>query len=174
MVDMTGPQVQSLVSFLEHDAHPMIVLDRVMVNHSYSTLTVMCGAVVLLIVFEMIAGYSRRMYMEVMATRIDGRLSLYLLDRMLSLPLDFFERNPTGLIQAKLSKIYQIRTFLTGKLLSTGLDLVVVESAPVAELHLTLTLKPGETLSVESGLAPMTADQARSLSVRISAAQPAP
>ena len=36
------------------------------------------------------------------------------------------------------------------------------------------TLKPGETLSVESGLAPMTADQARSLSVRISAAQPAP
>lgn len=104
----------------------MIVLDRVMVNHSYSTLTVMCGAVVLLIVFEMIAGYSRRLYMEVMATRIDGRLSLYLLDRMLSLPLDFFERNPTGLIQSKLSKIYQIRSFLTGKLLQTGLDLVVV------------------------------------------------
>ena len=104
----------------------MIVLDRVMVNHSYSTLAVMCGAVVLLIVFEMIAGYSRRLYMEVMATRIDGRLSLYLLDRMLSLPLDFFERNPTGLIQSKLSKIYQIRSFLTGKLLQTGLDLVVV------------------------------------------------
>ncbi len=104
----------------------MIVLDRVMVNHSYSTLAVMCGAVVLLIVFEMIAGYSRRIYMEVMATRIDGRLSLYLLDRMLSLPLDFFERNPTGLIQSKLSKIYQIRSFLTGKLLQTGLDLVVV------------------------------------------------
>lgn len=104
----------------------MIVLDRVMVNHSYSTLAVMCGAVVLLIVFEMIAGYSRRLYMEVMATRIDGRLSLYLLDRMLSLPLDFFERNPTGLIQSKLSKIYQIRSFLTGKLLQTALDLVVV------------------------------------------------
>ncbi|MFO1515155.1 MAG: hypothetical protein U1F83_20005, partial [Verrucomicrobiota bacterium] len=31
---------------------------------------------------------------------------------------------------------------------STGLDLVVVESAPVAELHLTLTLKPGETPAV--------------------------
>lgn len=104
----------------------MIVLDRVMVNHSYSTLVVMCGAVVLLIVFEMIAGYSRRIYMEVMATRIDGRLSLYLLDRMLGLPLEFFERNPTGLIQSKLSKIYQIRSFLTGKLLQTGLDLVVV------------------------------------------------
>lgn len=104
----------------------MIVLDRVMVNHSYSTLAVMCGAVVLLIVFEMIAGYSRRIYMEVMATRIDGRLSLYLLDRMLGLPLEFFERNPTGLIQSKLSKIYQIRSFLTGKLLQTGLDLVVV------------------------------------------------
>lgn len=104
----------------------MIVLDRVMVNHSYSTLAVMCGAVALLIIFEMITSYIRRLFMEVMATRIDGRLGLYLLDRLLSLPLDFFERNPTGLIQSKLGKIYQIRNFLTGKLLQTGLDMIVV------------------------------------------------
>ena len=104
----------------------IIVMDRVLVNHSYSTLAVMCGAVGILIIFEMITGYCRRLFMEVMATRIDGRLSLYLLDRLLGLPIDFFERNPTGLLQAKLSKIYQIRTFLTGKLLQTILDFIIV------------------------------------------------
>ena len=104
----------------------MIVMDRVLVNHSYSTLGVMCGAVGFLILCEMLTGYTRRLFMEVMATRIDGRLSLYLLDRLLGLPLEFFEHNPTGLIQSKLSKIYQIRSFLTGKLLQTALDMVVV------------------------------------------------
>lgn len=79
----------------------MIVVDRVLVNHSISTLAVMGGALAVLIGFEMVTGYSRRLLLEAVATRIDGRLSLYLFDRLLVLPLDFFERNPTGLIQAK-------------------------------------------------------------------------
>ncbi len=104
----------------------MIVVDRVLVNHSFSTLAVMAGALAMLIAFEMVTGYTRRLALEAAATRIDGRLSLYLLDRLLALPLEFFERNPTGLIQAKLAKIQQIRTFLTGRLLQTALDLIVL------------------------------------------------
>jgi len=104
----------------------MIVVDRVLVNHSFSTLAVMGGALAVLIAFEMMTGYTRRLLLEAAATRIDGRLSLYLLDRLLGLPLDYFERNPTGLIQAKLAKIQQIRAFLTGRLLQTALDLVVL------------------------------------------------
>jgi len=104
----------------------MIVMDRVLVNHSYSTLTVVAVAVALLIAFEMAIGFTRRLFMEVMATRIDGRLSIFLFERLVALPVEYFERNPTGLIQSKLSKIWQIRGFLTGKLLQTFLDLIVV------------------------------------------------
>jgi len=104
----------------------MIVMDRVLVNHSYSTLTVVAVAIALLIVFEMAIGYTRRLFMEVMATRIDGRLSIFLFERLVSLPVEYFERNPTGLIQSKIGKLWQIRNFLTGKLLQTFLDLVVV------------------------------------------------
>ncbi|MFO1466299.1 MAG: M48 family metalloprotease [Steroidobacteraceae bacterium] len=39
---------------------------------------------------------------------------------------------------------------------------------------LRITLKPGETASVASGLAPMSAEQASSIAVRVTAAQPAP
>jgi beta-barrel assembly-enhancing protease len=52
-----------------------------------------------------------------------------------------------------------------------GQGQVVQQGAPRA---LNVTLKPQETLSVDSGLEPMSALQARSLNVQVSAAQPAP
>ena len=38
----------------------MIVLDRVLVNHSYSTLNVLVGAILIMLVFETMLGYLRR------------------------------------------------------------------------------------------------------------------
>ena len=55
--------------------------------------------------------------------RIDARLSLHVFQRLLALPIDFFERNPTGETTRKISQIFNIRAFLTGKLVSTFLDL---------------------------------------------------
>jgi ATP-binding cassette subfamily B protein len=64
--------------------------------------------------------------MEVTATRIDGRLNLHILDRLLRLPMDYFERTPSGATMSKLNKLWQIRGFLTGQLFSTVLDLVTL------------------------------------------------
>ena len=74
----------------------MIVIDKVMVNHSESTLIVLAGAIGFLILFEMILSFLRRLFIEVTATRIDGRLNLYIMDRLLKLPMEYFERTPTG------------------------------------------------------------------------------
>lgn len=104
----------------------LIIIGRVLVNRSFSTLGVLMGAVAVMIVFEMVLAYTRRMFMEVLATRVDGRLTIYILDRLMGLQMEYFEQNPTGLIQSKLSKMWVIRNFLTGKLLQTFLDLTVV------------------------------------------------
>ena len=89
----------SLMSTLFAIAPPfiaMIVLDRVIVNQSTSTLYVLAGVLVIVIFFDSILGFLRRLFMETAATRIDGRLNLYVLDRLLRLPMEYFERTPAG------------------------------------------------------------------------------
>ena len=102
----------------------MIVLDRVLVNHSISTLNVIVGAILLMLLFEAILTYLRRILTQVATTRIDGRLNLYIVDRLLKLPLDYFERTPTGRTLAQVGQVYQIRHFLTGQLFGAFLDAV--------------------------------------------------
>jgi ATP-binding cassette subfamily B protein len=102
----------------------MIVLDRVLLNHSYSTLKVVAGIFLLMIVFEMLFGHLRRKLLEVATTRVDGRISLYMLEKVLRLPMDYFEHNPTGMLISKLGKMGQIRQFLTGQLFGAFIDAV--------------------------------------------------
>jgi ATP-binding cassette, subfamily B, bacterial HlyB/CyaB len=102
----------------------MIVIDRVLVNHSYSTLNVLVGAILLILLFETVLNYIRRVLTQIVTTRIDGRLNLYILDRLLKLPMEFFEQNPTGQILGKLGNVGTIRTFLTGQLFGAFLDAV--------------------------------------------------
>jgi ATP-binding cassette subfamily B protein len=100
----------------------MIVVNRVIVNHSASTLKVLTGAVLLMIVFETLLVHFRRKLTEVATTRIDGRLNLYLMEKVLALPIDYFERNPTGKIMSRISGIWQVRHFLTAQLFTAFLD----------------------------------------------------
>jgi len=102
----------------------MIVIDRVLTNQSFSTLAVIASALGVILLFETALGYLRRFLTEVATTRIDGRLNLYILEKLLKLPMDYFERNPTGKIQSKLSRMWQVRHFLTGQLFGTFLEAV--------------------------------------------------
>src|ERR1700689_4323271 len=102
----------------------MIVLDRVLTNRSFSTLNVLIGVILIMLLFEMILGYLRRYLTQVATTRIDGRLNLYIVEKLLKLPMDYFERNPTGRTLGKPGQIGQIRYFLTGQLFGAFLDAV--------------------------------------------------
>ena len=102
----------------------MMVIDRVITNHSVSTLKVVAGAISIMIVFEMIVGYLRRHLIQIVTTRIDARLNLYIIERLLKLPMTYFEQNPTGITLGKLSQIFKIRHFLTGQLFGAFLDAV--------------------------------------------------
>ena len=50
------------------------------------------------------------------------RLQLHVFAKLLSLPLDFFERNQAGQTVFRLMQVYKVRDFVTGKLMGTFLD----------------------------------------------------
>jgi ATP-binding cassette, subfamily B, bacterial HlyB/CyaB len=119
-----------------------VVIDKVVVNNSYATLNVVVAAILIMIVTEMIVGHMRRFLTQVVTTRIDGRLNLYIVEKLLKLPLDFFENNPAGDTLHKLHNIWQIRQFLTGQLFGAFLDVVpllgLVPVMLIIEWHLAL------------------------------------
>ena len=101
----------------------MIVLNKVLEHHSMSTLVLLSVILVIAVLYETMLGYARRELTQVVGTRLDARLNLHIFNRLLALPLDYFERNPTGETTYKVHEIYRVRDFLTGKMLQTFLDM---------------------------------------------------
>jgi ATP-binding cassette, subfamily B, bacterial HlyB/CyaB len=101
----------------------MVAIDRVLTHRSMSTLALIGLILALAVAYETLLGYARREIVEVMSTRLDARLNLHVFGRLLALPIDFFERTPTGETTHKISQVFKVREFLTGRLMSTFLDI---------------------------------------------------
>ena len=105
----------------------MTVVDQVVTHQSLSTLVLMALLIGAAVVFETLLGYARRQMILVVGARVDARLNLHVFERLLRLPLDYFERNQAGTIWSRTGlQITKICEFLTGKLLTTLLDLVTL------------------------------------------------
>ncbi|HTC07556.1 MAG TPA: peptidase domain-containing ABC transporter [Acetobacteraceae bacterium] len=104
----------------------MSVVNRVMVYHSMSTLALLAILVVVLVGYETLLGYARRLLIAVLAIRVDTKLSLHIFNRLLRLPIDYFERNPAGDTLHRLYAVNQVREFITGRLLMTFLDFITL------------------------------------------------
>src|SRR5262249_27822520 len=72
-----------------------LVVDRVLAHRSLATLNVLVGGMALIIVVDMLFGYARRSLILFATARIDARLSSHVFNKLLDLPIDFFERTPT-------------------------------------------------------------------------------
>src|SRR5581483_6164675 len=90
-----------------------LVVDRVLAHRSHATLNVLVAGMALVIVVEMLFGYARRTLILFATARIDARLSTYVFNKLLDLPIDFFERTPTGVLTRDVNEIWRIRTFVT-------------------------------------------------------------
>ena len=101
----------------------MSVIDRVVVHHSISTLVLLSVILGIITIYETLLGFARRELVQVVSTRVDARLNLHVFNRLLSLPLDYFEKNPAGQINYRVAQVWKIREFLTGKLMGTFLDM---------------------------------------------------
>jgi ATP-binding cassette subfamily B protein len=104
----------------------MTVVDKVLTHHSYSTLLLLGTILAIATVYEAVLGYARRLIVMVVGARLDAKLNLHVFNRLLRLPLDYFERHPTGETMHKIAQVYKVREFLTGKLLATFLDMMTL------------------------------------------------
>jgi ATP-binding cassette subfamily B protein len=100
----------------------MIALDRVLSHQSWSTLEVMTVFMAFIIVFEAAIEYIKNYLVSTATSRIDARLSLYVYDKLLNLPISFFESTTTGRINGKISEIWRIRNFMTGQGFNTIIE----------------------------------------------------
>ncbi|GAA4504655.1 peptidase domain-containing ABC transporter [Gluconacetobacter tumulicola] len=101
----------------------MQVIDKVVSYHSFATLISVSAILGVMSFYEILLTYARRELALVVTTRLDTRISLLVFDRLLSLPLEFFEREQAGQVIGRVSAIYRVRDFMTGKLMNTVLDL---------------------------------------------------
>ena len=101
----------------------MTAVDKVLTHHSYSTLTLLAVILAIGVFYETLLGHARRMIVLTVGTRLDTKLNLHIFARLLRLPLDYFERHPAGETMHKLNQANKVREFLTGKLLTTFLDM---------------------------------------------------
>lgn len=100
----------------------MTLMDRVLYNRSVSTLGVLGLALLVVTTFDTLFFYLRRSLIVTASNRIDARINLYVFDKLLNLPMGFFERVPTGTVNGKIYQIWHIREFLIGQVFGALLD----------------------------------------------------
>ena len=104
----------------------MTTINTVVQYRTMNTLILVVTVVCVALVFEMILTWGRKLMTIIMAAKLDARLNLLVFDRLLSLPIEFFERNQAGELSYKIAQIQQVREFLTGKLMNTFIDMFMV------------------------------------------------
>jgi ATP-binding cassette subfamily B protein len=100
-----------------------IVIDKVLVHLSVSTLTVIAVGVVIAILFDAVLNWLRGYFLLRASSKIDIRLARTTFRHLMALPIGFFERSLAGVVTRHMQQASQIREFLTGRLLMTLLDL---------------------------------------------------
>ncbi len=101
-----------------------VVIDRVMVQGSISTLDVMALALLGVALFESGLGILRLFIFTHTARRLDLSLSAQLFRHLMRLPLSYFEARRVGDTVARVQELENIRQFLTGTALTVILDAV--------------------------------------------------
>lgn len=101
-----------------------VVLDKVLVHHSMSTLNVIAIAFGAVILFEFLLSIVRNYVFVHTTSKIDARLGARLFRHLISLPLVYFEKRKVGNIIARVRELDQIREFIANKSVTVLLDML--------------------------------------------------
>ena len=119
--------VSSLLAQVFGLAIPLLIqqiIDKVLSQGNLSSLNVLGAAMVTMALFQGIL-QALRTYIFVDTTdRMDLTLGSSVIDRLLSLPLNFFEKRPIGELSQRIGELNNIRGFLTGTAMLTVLNLI--------------------------------------------------
>lgn len=99
-----------------------IVIDKVVVHHTVSTLVVIGVALFVFLVFNAAMGWVRQYLVLHTGNRIDATLGHKVFSHLLDLPLRYYQNRPTGVVVARIHGVETIREFLAGGLVTLLLD----------------------------------------------------
>ena len=117
--------IASFVVQLFSLANPLliqVIIDKVISQRSLDTLQVLGFALVVVTLMEGVIGALRTFLFTETTNRIDLRLGSEVIDHLLRLPLNYFDRRPVGELGTRVAELEKIRNFLTGQALTTLLD----------------------------------------------------
>jgi ATP-binding cassette, subfamily B, bacterial HlyB/CyaB len=99
-----------------------LLSDKVIFYRAYNTFYVLCLSMLVIIAFEAAFSFLRQTLVHRLTTRLDVKLSTYVFEKVLNLPIDYFEQTAVGLVTRDIREVFRIRTFLMGQLFGTILD----------------------------------------------------
>jgi len=100
-----------------------VVIDKVLVHRSLSTLDVLVIGLVTISLFETILGILRTYLFAHTTNRIDVELGARLFRHLLALPISYFQARRVGDSVARVRELENIRNFLTSSALTLVIDL---------------------------------------------------
>lgn len=103
-----------------------VVVDKVLVHNSMSTLYVLTIGIGIVYIYELILGLSKNYVFTHTTNRIDVMLSFKLFRHLFALPMKYFESRRVGETVARVRELDSIRNFLTGTPLSSMIDLIFI------------------------------------------------
>jgi len=101
-----------------------VILDKVLVHQSLSTLNVIAVAFAAVIIFELLLNLVRNYIFIHTTSKIDSKLGSKLFFHLISLPLVYFENRKVGNIIARVRELDQIREFIANKSVTVLLDVL--------------------------------------------------
>ena len=108
-------------------ANPLLIqqiIDKVINQSNISALQVLGAALVVSALFQGLLTAVRTWLLFDTTDRMDLILGTQVIDKLLRLPLRFFERRPVGELSQRLSELGNLRGFLTGTAITSLLDLL--------------------------------------------------
>ena len=103
-----------------------LVIDKVLVHQSSSTLWVLAIGILVALTFESIFSYVRQILLLAATNKIDMQVTRRAFGHLLTLPIDYFDTTSAGVVARVMQQLEGIRGFLTGRLLFTALDAVTL------------------------------------------------
>jgi subfamily B ATP-binding cassette protein HlyB/CyaB len=100
-----------------------VVIDKVIVHETLSTLAVIALALGLFVVFNAAMTWVRQYLVLHTGNRVDAVLGARTFEHLIALPLRYFEHRPTGVLVARLHGVETIREFVSGATATLVLDL---------------------------------------------------
>ena len=101
-----------------------VVMDKVLVNHAMKTLHVIAVGLICATVFEAVLSGIRTWVFAHTSSKIDVELGARLFRHLLNLPLAYFQSRRVGDSVARIRELENIRSFLTGNVMTLVLDLL--------------------------------------------------